>query len=555
MIQIYPIKTVMLTQCNESDDDIESDDDDRFSFTDDSSDNEEEELEGKFPEECNPEGVESDDDESGCCHWSKIKHFDMNRKIQADAASPEYGKPSSSIDRDSRPHDLVELVINDTFLDLCIDATNEHAVNDDSFRKNIGIIEKNEKGRALLKGFLAVKWHLALLGYRQKEWAWSEDSLKKQPEIKKIMTYRQFKLMLKHFKVTKPSDMPAKYNENYHPLQNILSGVNFLKNKSISLWIPGRHMCLDEGRITSKSRRNIYKTRNPDKPIRMGWTVNKLADKGELGGYFVYNHLTKVGKYSYTDLSKGKNYNIVDQLISEVKGLGKTVVMDSGFPTVSLVKDAKQEWNTAIISTPRGNVAHLPSKHGIFKNRCKSFIRGYSESLHHGEGITLTYWNDNNAVCFLNNNVESGEENWSLIETNNKGGRSIVHIPKVAAIYRETYGWVDRTNQDLAYYNTEHRTVRKQSRVLDSMIEIYALNNMYAVWQNSPHLAEFESVSCTADFRFAVVKVWYAISKKLGGRPHVLNYPRALRKSGCKRQLEDTVLSPVKVSVLKNILH
>ena len=238
----------------------------------------------------------------------------------------------------------------------------------------------------------------------------------------------------------------------------------------------------------------------------MGWTVNKLADKGELGGYFVYNHLTKVGKYSYTDLSKGKNYNVVDQLISEVKGLGKTVVMDSGFPTVSLVKDAKQEWNTAIISTLGGNVAHLPSKRGIFKNRCKSFICGYSESLHHGEGITLTYWNDNNAVCFLDNNVESGEENWSLIETNNKGGRSIVHIPKVAAIYRKTYGWVDRTN--LAYYNTEHRTVRKQSRVLDSMIEIYALNNMHAVWQNSPHLAEFESVSCTADFRFAVVKVW-----------------------------------------------
>ena len=69
---------------------------------------------------------------------------------------------------------------------------------------------------------------------------------------------------------------------------------------------------------------------------------------------------------------------------------------------------------------------------------------------------------------------------------------------------------------------------------------------MYAVWQNSPHLAEFESVSCTADFRFSVVKVWYAISKKLGGRPHVLNYPRALRKSGCKRRLEDTVLSPRK---------
>ena len=87
------------------------------------------------------------------------------------------------------------------------------------------------------------------------------------------------------------------------------------------------------------------------------------------------------------------------------------------------------------------------------------------------------------------------------------------------------------------------------------MIEIYALNNMYAVWQNSPHLAEFESVSCTADFRFAVVKVWYAISKKLGGRPHILNYPRALRKSGCKDDWKTLFCHHVKVSVLKNILH
>ena len=49
---------------------------------------------------------------------------------------------------------------------------------------------------------------------------------------------------------------------------------------------------------------------SPDKPIRMGWTVDKLANKRALGGYCIHNHLTKVEKYSYTDTSKGKNYNI-----------------------------------------------------------------------------------------------------------------------------------------------------------------------------------------------------------------------------------------------------
>ena len=201
----------------------------------------------------------------------------------------------------------------------------------------------------------------------------------------------------------------------------------------------------------------------------------------------MYNHLTKVGKYTYTDTTHGKNYNAVEQLIHDVKGMGKTVTMDSGFPTLKLLKDAKEEWNTAIVATLRGNVAHLPSKHGLFKSRCMSFVRGYSQTLYNGD-ITLTYWNDNNAVCVVDNNIESGEEHWELIEVKEKRDRLVIHVPKVAAHYKDTYGWVDRTNQQLSYYNTEHRTIRKQGRVLDSMIEMYAMNNMHTLWINSPEL-------------------------------------------------------------------
>ena len=174
-------------------------------------------------------------------------------------------------------------------------------------------------------------------------------------------------------------------------------------------------MCLDKGRIVSKSDRKVYKTRNPDKPIRMGWTVNKLEDKGEKGGYFVYNHLTKVGEYTCKDTTHGKNYNAVEQLIRDVKGMGKTVTMDSGFPILKLFKDAKEKWNTSTVATLKGEAAHLPSKHGLFKSRCKSFVCGYSQTLYNGD-ITLTYWNDNNTVCFVYNNLESGEEYWELIE-------------------------------------------------------------------------------------------------------------------------------------------
>ena len=88
---------------------------------------------------------------------------------------------------------------------------------------------------------------------------------------------------------------------------------------------------------------------------------------------------------------------------------------------------------------------HLPSKHGLFKSRCKSFVRGYSQTLYNGD-IMLTYWNDNNAVCVVNNNIESGEEHWELIEVKGKSDRLVIHVPKVAAHY-QGHIWVGRQDK------------------------------------------------------------------------------------------------------------
>ena len=116
------------------------------------------------------------------------------------------------------------------FLDLCIEATNEHAAEDASFIKEIGIIEKSEKGRAFMKGFLAVKWHLTLLGYSQKQWAWSEDPFKNQTEIEKLIkAYLQFQLIAKRIRVTKPSEMPRKGSPRIFLLKSIKPGVTVQK--------------------------------------------------------------------------------------------------------------------------------------------------------------------------------------------------------------------------------------------------------------------------------------------------------------------------------------
>ena len=96
---------------------------------------------------------------------------------------------------------------------------------------------------------------------------------------------------------------------------------------------------------------------------------------------------------------------MADQLTEGLKNHGRLVVMDSGFPSFKLMVDAKEQWNARLISTQRGNTAHLPKSHKENQTSAKAFVRGYSKCLHSGS-INITYWNDNNVVVFLDNDIE-----------------------------------------------------------------------------------------------------------------------------------------------------
>ena len=109
--------------------------------------------------------------------------------------------------------------------------------------------------------------------------------------------------------------------------------------------------------------------------------------------------------------------------------MGRLVVMDSGFPTIKLLEDAKHLWGTRMIATQRGNTAHLPTNHADYVKNTKAFARGFSRSLHSENGITLTYWNDNNSVVFLDNDIESEDE--APITVNQGENQIAIHIPKI----------------------------------------------------------------------------------------------------------------------------
>eukprot|EP00112_Aurelia_sp_Birch-Aquarium-sp1_P010950 Seg2314.4 transcript_id=Seg2314.4/GoldUCD/mRNA.D3Y31 product="hypothetical protein" protein_id=Seg2314.4/GoldUCD/D3Y31 len=125
----------------------------------------------------------------------------------------------------------------------------------------------------------------------------------------------------------------------------------------------------------------------------------------------------------YTSTAKGKTYNIVEQLTEAHKNQGKMLVLDSGFPTLSLIEDAKNVWNTSIVATKRGETAHFPFCHADFVKKANNFARGYSKTLHKGF-VTITYWNDNNDVCFVDNDMDFRQESWEITSVRNREGDS-----------------------------------------------------------------------------------------------------------------------------------
>ena len=73
----------------------------------------------------------------------------------------------------------VENFITDYFLNTCVPLTNAQEKHNEKFTRFYpGGISEDESGRVLLRAYLAIEWHLPLLRYKRREWAWLVDSLK-----------------------------------------------------------------------------------------------------------------------------------------------------------------------------------------------------------------------------------------------------------------------------------------------------------------------------------------------------------------------------------------
>ena len=150
----------------------------------------------EIPEDYEPEGAESDDDRHKCCHWTtqQQQHSTVRRRSVLDM-----GGPSQRYQDGTSPSDLVELVLDHTFLDRVIRCTNNHGQGGQKYSHLISNvfgrcdIPCNDFGRSFIKGFFALKVYAGLMGVRNMQEAWSQKDPLKASESKIVFCSMQLK--------------------------------------------------------------------------------------------------------------------------------------------------------------------------------------------------------------------------------------------------------------------------------------------------------------------------------------------------------------------------
>ena len=66
------------------------------------------------------QGIESDDDNDGCCHWSTTQEDQETVALDTEE-NYHYGKNATAFDDGTSPGDIVLQILNDEWVDICID--------------------------------------------------------------------------------------------------------------------------------------------------------------------------------------------------------------------------------------------------------------------------------------------------------------------------------------------------------------------------------------------------------------------------------------------------
>ena len=262
---------------------------------------------------------------------------------------------------------------------------------------------------------------------------WSEDCCYSNNWIKNRISYRKWKAI----------HLALSYDSDWLEIQ--------LKNSFRKYWQPYEHVTVDEGMIPFKGRFR-YRQHVRGKPKATGIKYYALCDeKGYTWWFWTYQ-----GIQPSTSL-------LVSKFTSMLPHVGYKVYVDSYYGSYGLARKLSKQGHRFTLACQANRPAWLFS--GYLMQGLK---RGEWKSIYNpSKDMTALSFYDNGKCNFISN-IFSGEG----IITTSKGKI----IPKIVSDYRQSYGFVDRSDSFHLKYLFPHRRRKRTMAQFLSYLKMSVVN-------------------------------------------------------------------------------
>ncbi len=317
-----------------------------------------------------------------------------------------------------------------------------------------------------LTAWLGLKIFMGVVQQGDTDGYWSEKTL--VPFVSNAMTRDRFQLIQYRLHIT--AEVVLGQDNIWSKLLPLRDSV--LQGCKTS-FVPFEHITVDEQMCAFKG---VHQAKQylPSKPVRFGFKlfVSACADTA-----FILNFDIYPGALNAT--ATGKSYkpeDIVMRLVDQWLGVGRVVVTDSYYTSLSL---AKRLWEnkTRFCGTVRKGRVGLPSQMNSPK-----LARGHSVSFQQSPFVA-TAWGDRSTVRLLSSGRAA--TNNGKVRRWCKGGTLYEYdAPPPLILYSRYMRGVDRADQYLEYFRPKGKSQRWWMVLALHLINI-AVHNAYVLYRNN----------------------------------------------------------------------
>lgn len=359
------------------------------------------------------------------------------------------------------PIDFFNLYFTDDFLQLVVRETNAfaEALFLRGATERSRITDWKELDLAELKIFLGIVFLMGIIKLNRINDYWNTGEMFSFHYISSRMSRDRFLNIRQAFHLARN---PVAGDPIVDPLYKIRPLLDHFHQRTEDVVYPNKELCIDESMSPWRGRIS-FRQYIPQKRHKYGIKLYMLTEPNGL----IHRFLIYAGSRDPDVSGQGHTAKVVHKLVNDFKGSGHSLYMDRYYNSVPLARELKDQ-KVLLSGTLRSDRKETPREIVTAKLKKGEMVQRWSP-----EGISVCKWKDKREVLMI-----SSEHSGEMINTSNRRNENITK-PEVVVYYNKNMGGVDRVDQLLSYYSSDHRSLKWYKKLSFHIMEMMMLNSYF----------------------------------------------------------------------------